>query len=309
MVNLREAEKIEVTTIIDNYVDLNLRGSRGVERASFERWEWLVEKPLLAEHGLSLLITLYRDGEVHRVLFDGGWSTSASLQNMKTLGFNPSEIEAAVLSHGHMDHFGGLAEILKAVKVRIPLIVHPDAFQPNRYFQLPTGKRIRLPSLSEESLKKAEVVKSRKPQTLASNLLATTGEIERTSFEKGPSGFYLEPSGEERDFILDDQAVFAKLRKGLVIISGCAHSGIINTISHIQRLCQRERVYAVVGGFHLGGSTPKSLVEETVQRLKRFNPTVVSPMHCTGWEAVRMMAAEMPNSFVLNSVGSTLIFE
>jgi 7,8-dihydropterin-6-yl-methyl-4-(beta-D-ribofuranosyl)aminobenzene 5'-phosphate synthase len=137
-----------------------------------------------------------------------------------------------------------------------------------------------------------------------------TGEIERTTdFEKGLPHAYLERGGKtEPDRILDDQGLVVHLKgKGLVIITGCAHSGIINTIQFAQKLTEISSVYAIIGGFHLSGPKFESIIPRTLEELKVINPAVICPMHCTGWKATVEIARKMLHQFVLNSVGTTLV--
>ena len=136
-----------------------------------------------------------------------------------------------------------------------------------------------------------------------------TGEVERTTgFEKGLPGALMEKDGEmEPDLIADDQALVMNLReKGLVVISGCSHSGIINTILYAQKVTGLGKIHAVLGGFHLTGPAFESIIEKTISELKNVAPEVVVPMHCTGWKAIQRFSQEFPSAFVLNSVGSKI---
>jgi 7,8-dihydropterin-6-yl-methyl-4-(beta-D-ribofuranosyl)aminobenzene 5'-phosphate synthase len=111
----------------------------------------------------------------------------------------------------------------------------------------------------------------------------------------------------EPDLILDDQALVVNLKeKGLVIISGCAHAGIINTIMHAMKITRTNRVYAVVGGFHLAGAKVDTLTEQTIKALLEINPQVIVPMHCTSWKSIVKIQQALPNAFILNSVGTKL---
>lgn len=136
-----------------------------------------------------------------------------------------------------------------------------------------------------------------------------TGEVERvTPFEKGLPNAVLERDGKiEKDPIVDDQALVIHLKgKGLVVIAGCSHAGIINTILYAQNLTGTERVHTILGGFHLSGPYFEKIIEQTIGELKRINPEVLVPMHCTGWKAIQRMSQEFPDAFVLNSVGSMI---
>jgi len=310
MVGLREAEKIEIITLMDNYTDCLIPSSQNVKRnPHYKNGE--VVPPLMAEHGLSLLIRVFENGRPHSLLLDAGWSETGVLHNLRELGIEVNKIETAVLSHGHMDHYGALKSILNLKSESIPVIVHPDVFLRNRFIVLPDGEKIRFPVLEENTFQKtgAQIIKNKSPYLLLSDLALVTGEIERaTDFEKGMPNAYLERAGEiEPDRILDDQAIVVHLKgKGLVIITGCAHSGIINTIHYAQKLTGVMPVYAIIGGFHLSGPAFEPIIDKTLEKLKALKPAIISPMHCTGWKATVEIAKQMPHQFVLSSVGTTL---
>ncbi len=308
---LKKADKIEIIVLIDNYTNVLLPSSEKVERSLHYR-NGKVAPPLLAEHGLSLLIKVVANGTSHSFLLDAGWSETGVVLNMRELGIKVTEVESIILSHGHMDHHGALKNILKQNAEPIPLIVHPDVFLKKRFIILPDGKKIAFPVLEENDLQEmgAKIIKNKLPYLIASDLALVTGEIERiTDFEKGMPNAYLERAGKtEPDQILDDQAIVVHLKdKGLVVITGCAHSGIINTIRFAQKLTEISSVYAVIGGFHLTGPKFESIIPRTLAELKAVNPAVICPMHCTGWKATVEIANEMPQQFVLSSVGTKLI--
>jgi 7,8-dihydropterin-6-yl-methyl-4-(beta-D-ribofuranosyl)aminobenzene 5'-phosphate synthase len=302
---LQEADGVEITTVIDNYTDGLLETTEVAKRAL------TISQPLLAEHGLSMLIKVLRGSEEHTILFDAGWSNIGVPFNLKLLGIDVNEIEAIVLSHGHMDHFGALIEILK-VRKKIPLVLHPNAFAAPRGLKLPDGKMIKFPALDEQSLIEAgaDLVKTKSPYLLASGLVASMGEIKRvTDFEKGMPNACLERNGKiEYDPILDDQGIVIHVKgKGLVVVSGCAHAGIINTIYHARNISEVNNVYAVLGGFHLSGPLFEPIISRTIEELKKIDPQIIVPMHCTGWKAINELAKEMPQQFVLNSVGTRFV--
>jgi 7,8-dihydropterin-6-yl-methyl-4-(beta-D-ribofuranosyl)aminobenzene 5'-phosphate synthase len=148
--------------------------------------------------------------------------------------------------------------------------------------------------------------------TLASDLVLVTGEVERvTDFERG---FPWAEAKMDGDWVVDpfhdDQGVAVKVKdRGLVVIGGCSHAGIINTVRHIQKVAGTDKVHAVLGGFHLSGPIFEPIVGQTIQEMKKIGPALVVPMHCTGWKAINQFAREMPEQFVLNSVGTTYVFE
>ncbi len=145
---------------------------------------------------------------------------------------------------------------------------------------------------------------------LAGDTILATGEVDRTTdFEKGMPGAYVEKKGQlQPDPIIDDQSLIVRLRgKGLVIITGCCHAGLINTIRYAQKITGVNDVHAVLGGLHLSGPAFAPIVERTIDELQRLNPELIVPMHCTGWNSTRRLAEAFDRGFVLNSVGTTYI--
>ena len=147
--------------------------------------------------------------------------------------------------------------------------------------------------------------------TIASDLVLVTGEVNRvTDFEKGFPWAEARINSEWTiDPFHDDQGVVVDVKdKGLVIIGGCSHAGIINTVEHAQKATGTEKIHAVLGGFHLTGSASEKIIAPTIEEMKRIGPDFVVPMHCTGWKAINQFAEEMPEQFLLNSVGTTYLF-
>jgi 7,8-dihydropterin-6-yl-methyl-4-(beta-D-ribofuranosyl)aminobenzene 5'-phosphate synthase len=308
--NLREADKLEVTILVDNYTDLLMLQSTEVVR----RLGVPPPKAPLAEHGLSCLLQVHADSEEHVVLMDTGISATTLFHNAGLLNVDLSQVESVVLSHGHFDHFGGLPELLSSAPEGIPLVLHPDAFLERR-LQLPAiGRAVGLPSLEEEPLTEAGAVlhKTKHSSTLASDLVLVTGEVERaTDFERGFPWAEAKIDGQwVVDPFHDDQGVAVKVKgKGLVIIGGCSHAGIINTVKEAQKAAQADEVHAVLGGFHLTGPVFEPVIQPTIEAMKEISPDYVVPLHCTGWKAINQFAKEMPGQFLLNSVGTTYIFQ
>ncbi len=308
--SLMEVDRVEILTLIDNYIDLLLPSSEIVTRPPLAKEGNILADTLLAEHGLSLLITVYQGEAKHTILLDTGYTKVGLLHNMERLGINAGNIEAIVISHGHMDHTGSLYAILDKLPARIPLVLHPGAFVHPRYTRSPDGAmRLWPQTLVQDDLEQqnVELVASKNPTLIAEDMIMVTGEVERTTaFEKGMPNALLEKNGEfVQDPIIEDQAVVINLAgKGLVVISGCAHAGIVNTVEYAKELTGQDSIHAVLGGFHLTGPFFEKIHNETIEALKKMEPEVVIPMHCTGWKAIQKFQKEFASSFVLNSVGS-----
>ena len=307
---LKEVDRVDIVTLMDNYVDVLLRNNDVVTRPPQAKGGTIPIDTLVAEHGLSQLVTVHRDGERHAFLFDTGYSPIGVPHNLAELDLDLTDIEGIILSHGHMDHTGALYPLLENISRPIPLVVHPEAFHSPRYFGLDDGRKLLFPrTLDKEALRGAgaEIVESEGPLLLGGATVLVTGEVERvTSFEKGLPNALLERNGkEEKDPIRDDQSLVVRLKdKGLVIISGCAHAGIVNTVLYGRKLTGVEQVHTVIGGFHLSGPVFEPIIEETIEAFREMDLKVIVPMHCTGWKAIGRFSEEFPAAFILNSVGS-----
>jgi 7,8-dihydropterin-6-yl-methyl-4-(beta-D-ribofuranosyl)aminobenzene 5'-phosphate synthase len=211
-----------------------------------------------------------------------------------------------------MDHTGALYPIVESLGRSIPLVLHPDAFLSSRYFGLEDGRRLIFPqtlSRQEMESKGIEVIERRNPSLIADGTIAVTGEIERvTDFEKGLPNALVDRNGIlEHDDIRDDQSLVIKVKeKGLVVISGCSHAGIINTILYARKITGINTIHAVMGGFHLQGPTFEPIIERTIAEFKTIKPVMSIPMHCTGWTAIKRFSEELSSSFALNSVGTRI---
>lgn len=308
--NLKTADRIEITTIIDNYTDSLLKGSEIVTRGPHIIGDTISGDTLVAEHGLCLMVSVYSNGEKKSILFDAGYSKIGVLHNVEYLGIDLNDIDTIVVSHRHMDHTAGIYALLDRMSGPISLVAHPEAFLADRFLRQDDGKFIRFPrTLAEDRLKNYDVniLESGAPLMIEGGRIGVTGEVERTTaFETGmPNAFFQKDGQMEKDPVLDDQALILHLEgKGLVVISGCSHSGIVNTVRYAMKLTGVQRLHAVLGGFHLGGPAYEPIVADTVSALQEMSPEVIVPMHCTGWSSIHKFAEAFPSSFILNSVGS-----
>ncbi len=274
--------KLKITTLSENTV----------ERGNF-----------LGEWGLSVLV----ETDVLSLLLDAGQSISASY-NADLLGVDLSRISRIVLSHGHYDHTGGLPHLLRKMRKKIEIIAHPDIWadkyssrqgQPRRYIGIPY-QRHELESLGAHFKLRVKPVR-------ISDRIMTTGEIPMvTEFEriepcllvKGGKGF-------QPDELLDDQALIITAEAGLIVILGCAHRGIINTLYHAQQLTGVKKVHTVLGGCHLVDASSER-IRLTIAALRDLGVQKLGVSHCTGLPAACLMAREFGNGFFFNNAGTVI---
>jgi len=306
--SLKPADRVEITVLVDNYIDIFVPPSTPMD----QRLPFDPCRHLLAEHGFSCLIRVNACKKEHAILLDTGLSKECMVWNARQLGISLAGIEAVALSHGHFDHTGGLPTLFCGDVRQIPLVAHPDAFL-RRRLNNPAKGPVELPQLDAIALKSAgaDILMRSEPSTLALGHLLVTGEVERkTAFEKGMPGMEMFTDGSWKpDPIRDDQALVINIKdKGLVILSGCAHAGIVNTVKYAQKITGVDHVHAVLGGFHLTGPAFAPVIPPTIDAMKRINPDYVVPMHCTGWDAINRFMAGMPGRCILNTVGTTYRF-
>jgi 7,8-dihydropterin-6-yl-methyl-4-(beta-D-ribofuranosyl)aminobenzene 5'-phosphate synthase len=318
---LQPVDSVTVTTLVDNFSDMLLQdqgpakrprlGDPGAPRVPAAFLEGgITFDALRAEHGFSLLVTTRRNGSERRVLYDTGLTPDGLVENMRRLDLSPKDLEAVVLSHGHFDHTTGMDGLVRALgRPNLPVIIHPE-FWSRRRIAIPGREPSELPSTSKSALRGAgfEIIEEKQPSFLLDGGLLVTGEVDRTTeFERGfPIHQALRDGEWQPDpLILDDQAAVVNVRdKGLVILTGCGHSGIVNIVRYARKLTGVERVYAVIGGFHLNGPLFEPIIPATCEALAELAPEVIVPAHCTGYRATHALAATFPDAFIQNSVGT-----
>jgi 7,8-dihydropterin-6-yl-methyl-4-(beta-D-ribofuranosyl)aminobenzene 5'-phosphate synthase len=312
-VGLKEVDSVEITILMDNYVDLLMVSSEVARQPSVGDTVGEKQSRLIAEHGFCALVSMIADGQRESILFDAGLSPDGVLHNMDILETPLADVRAIVLSHGHADHTGALIGLLRRLGKRgLPLIAHPDAFL-QRKVVIPGGREVKLPPPDRGALLQegVEIVEDREPSLLLDNRALVTGQVARTTaFEKGfPIHHSLVDGRWQPDpWIYDDQSLVFHVRgKGLAILTGCGHAGVINIIRHARNVTGIENVYALIGGFHLSGPLFEAIIPQTVEELKAAAPQVVVPGHCTGWKAVHAIARAMPEAFIQNSVGTQYV--
>ncbi|MEE9515644.1 MAG: MBL fold metallo-hydrolase [Candidatus Adiutricales bacterium] len=311
---LKEVDRVEILTLQDNYIDLLVRDNNEVIQRAMIVKGTEIRNSVLAEHGFSALVTTTVDDRSRSLLFDFGFSPHGAASNAQTLEAGVGRVEVLALSHGHMDHVGGLNELAALVeRSGIEMIVHPEAFRNPRYFKIGDDLKIVFPPFTREKAESAgvRVVETSGPYPLLDNGVLFLGEIKRsTDFEKGaPSLWYGEGDQARQDTFEDDTGLaFLVKGRGLVVLTGCAHAGIINTVYHAREIAGMDKVLAVMGGFHLSGPDQKPVIKPTIERLKELAPDYIIPTHCTGREAIGMIEEELPDSFILNMSGTKLTF-
>ena len=301
--SLQEIESVKITILVDNITDRLLPSSTLVKRPPFTSDQRITKSPR-AEHGFSALCEIsYVEKDVNtsnRFLFDTGVTEDTVIYNSDIFGVNLKDIELIILSHGHFDHVSGLISILQRVKKPIDIVVHPDAFL-RRWLIFPNGNKARLDTINEKAVEQSggKIRKIKETSFFpgdnadkgVNNRVLITGEIPRTTdFEKGFPLQYKEGKNESDlipdPLVSDDQAIVMNVKgKGLVILTGCGHAGIINTINFARKVTGIEKIYALIGGFHLTGEAYERLIPLTVQELKKANPAYIVPCHCSGWKA------------------------
>ena len=268
----------------------------------------------LAQHGFSALVEVRKGSQVRQLLFDTGVTPDGCVGNLRRLGRDPASIEAIVCSHGHFDHTIGLSGLIGTLgRADLPVLIHPE-FWTRRRLAIPGQDPFEIPTTSRSALEGAgfEIVEQRQPSFLFDRSVLITGEVDRvTGFEKGfpVHQAWRGQAWEPDPMILDDQALIAHVAgRGLVVLTGCGHAGVINIVRYAQRLTGVTQLHAVLGGFHLSGAIFEPIIGDTVSALGKLAPDVIVPAHCTGWKATHAIAGALPGSFIQNSVGTTLQF-
>lgn len=319
-------DSLSVTTLVDNTTDLLIADEGPATRAplSFSAYPSVPARflegdrtsdLLRAEHGFSCLVTITKADRTTKILFDAGVTPDGLVENMRRLELSPRDIDIIVLSHGHWDHTTGMDGLVTELggHAHVPVLIHPE-FWSRRRIALPGRDPIELPSTSKPALEGAgfEIVEQRQPSFLLDGSLLVTGEVDRTTeFEQGfPVHQAHRDGGWQPDpLILDDQALVTHVRgRGLVILTGCGHSGIVNILRYVRKLTGESRIHAVIGGFHLGGPLFEKIIAPTCEALDEFSPDYLVPCHCTGWRATHALATRFPEAFIQNTVGTRFEF-
>jgi 7,8-dihydropterin-6-yl-methyl-4-(beta-D-ribofuranosyl)aminobenzene 5'-phosphate synthase len=303
-------DKVTIWVLTDNYYDA-LRPESKITK----RYRGVPGKSIHAEHGLAYYMETVVNGKTSSCMFDYGLDPVGVINNIALLGLDLGKTNAFSLSHGHFDHFMSAVSILKQNQSRIaggtPFYVGEEAFA-HRYSLRPGATEIAdLGHLRKEDLEAfgLKVIEVKRPLQIipCANF---TGNIERvTAYEKVPPSLLIKRGKKnEPDDFRGEQALFFNVKgKGLVILSGCAHVGIVNTIKYAQKVSGTDKIHAVMGGFHLTNAKAE-VIQNTVADIKAMKPDYIIPTHCTGFEAMVAIAKKMPREFILNTAGTQFTF-
>jgi len=270
-----------ITTLIDNNASGNLQ----------------------SEHGLSFWLE-YQD---KRVLFDTG-QTYLILKNAETLGANLADTDAIVLSHGHYDHTGGLKAVLN-IASRANLYLHPETLKAKFSRKNNETKMIGIPDSAKEMIHaladKKKVIWTEMPTEVFPRLFITSRIPRITDYEDVGGDFFLDSNCNKPDTLPDDQAMFYDSPKGLIVLLGCAHAGVVNTLDYITKLSGEKHVYAVIGGMHLLNASVERL-EHTIEAFKQYDVQKIHMAHCTGGKTVEKFKSVFPSQCFVCSAGERI---
>jgi 7,8-dihydropterin-6-yl-methyl-4-(beta-D-ribofuranosyl)aminobenzene 5'-phosphate synthase len=308
--DIREVDAVRVWILTDNYYDA-LRPDSEIAK----HYRATPGKSIHAEHGLAYFVETTIGMQTNSCVFDFGLDPCGVINNAQLLGVDIGKADAFILSHGHFDHWTGAAEILTQnigrMTTKAKFYVGEEAFLPRYSRRKGSSEIIDIGQLDRTAIEACgvEIKEIRDPTQIIPGAYCT-GKIERvTEYETIPPNLLVERDGKlESDDFRGEQALFFLLKdKGLIILSGCAHSGIVNTIKQVQKISGVKKIHAIIGGFHLINAEPEIIVN-TVSEILAMGPKHVAPAHCTGFEAIVAFSRGMPSEFILNVAGTRYSF-
>lgn len=316
-----QIEQLTLTTLTENYCDMLLADGEHHRRAGLAHHFDPKRPNPVGENGISLHVDLAWNRYRYQALFDTGLTSAVLLHNATAFDVDVNQLDHVVLSHGHPDHYGGLTGLLEARKAPLPVSAHPDAFLP-RYLRLASGEVAPYYNheLTTGSIREGGgmLVSHSGPIEVGPGLIAS-GAIPRTVDFEQPSEDTAAPNALLQirdghscaDSVPDDQMLIVEVGKdGIVVLLGCSHAGVINSVSHAISLTGRDRVRGIIGGFHLGfPGTPEEKTARTIEALSDIEPEILCPMHCTGQAAAARIASAFPRSYLLNCTGTRVFFD
>lgn len=290
---MEEATFLKITVVVDNNVPPGAQG------------------PFRAEHGLSVLL----ETGVRKILFDAGPS-DIILHNLSLLGIHPREIDAVVLSHGHYDHTGGLGSFLTMARKKMPIYSHPGIFQPRYSVKGEQCRYVGIPFTKEYLVHLgADFHDVSEPLELVPNLWISGAVPRETAYEEGDVSLVVPdttceccgdvPLPWRKDSLPDDMAMYIRCAEGLVVLGGCAHSGIINMVNHGLQVTGSIRVKGLIGGTHLGPTT-EAQQNATMSALEWFAPDFIASNHCTGFAMMAKLSQVFGKKFIPAFCGTSL---
>lgn len=277
---------MKVTVVVDNSVPISAKS------------------PFLSEHGYSLLI----EYGSKKVLFDTGQS-QAVVHNLSLLGTSPGELDALVLSHGHYDHAGGLMHLLQHREQSLPLYAHSDIFMPRYSVSGGSRRFIGIPYAQEQLTSLGVEWRFGKTPTEIFSALWFSGQIPRlTGYETGDDKLVVNCGGCDcQDEINDDAALYFAQNESLVIIGGCTHAGLVNTVKHGLEVTGAKRLKGWIGGTHLG-PVSKEQQEKTLDFLEQMQPEFILSAHCTGFDMMAELKRRFGSRFIPGFVNAAIEF-
>ena len=298
---------IELTVVVDNTIDIFLEDKEHVQYPKPGKCS-----SLLAEQGLALWLEVRDEkGGVTRILYDFGRSETVLKNNLSLLDLDPSKLDMLILSHGHIDHYGGLLWLLKNSPSSCPLIVHPKAFGP-RGVMRPDGKMAGPWCLNLEEIKNlrtAPIVTVEGPFQAAPGI-CVSGAIPRKSKLDVPfkSAVRMVDDELQPDLLEDDMALIVNIEgMGILVITGCCHAGLINTLEIAEVLFPGQTLIGILGGLHLN-NIERERLDSILGALAKRNPKYIIPLHCTGALAQHALLECFGDSFMFGTVGARFTF-